>query len=410
MKKSLLIIACVLFFNHAKAQLGPISANIGHIDTLYSTILKEKRPLLIYTPVLDTTFFTKVSYPVLYVLDGDSHFMSLMAMINQLSVINGNTSFPEMIIVGIPNTNGNRNRDLTPSKSTTFQNSGGGENFTQFLSTELIPYINKNYSTAPYQILVGHSLGGLTVVHNLLNHSNLFNAYVAIDPSLFYNHDDLLKQAEVKFKETKFNKTSFFLAAANTARTGMDTSNVKLDTNEYNHHMRSILKFSDILKTNRNDELKWNFKYYPDEDHISVPLIAEYDALKFIFRDNKFPNAELLRQFFDKNSSNADLQKLIKTHYDSLSKEMGYEIRASEKDMNNFGYMFLQQKEYNKAAFFFQVNIDYFPGSFNAYDSMGDYFLAKGEKQNAIKYFKKALSLKYRADIKTKLEKLNSEH
>jgi predicted alpha/beta superfamily hydrolase len=70
-------------------------------------------------------------------LDADAYFSSLVTMVQQLSVINGNTILPEMIIVGIPNLPGKRIHDLTPTFSTIDANSGGGESFISFVEKEL---------------------------------------------------------------------------------------------------------------------------------------------------------------------------------------------------------------------------------------------------------------------------------
>lgn len=378
----------------------------GRIDTVYSGILNEKRPVWIYTPAFDTSYFSKPGYPVLYVLDGDGYFLSLVTMIRQLAVINGNTVFPEMIIVGIPNTPGHRTRDLTPSASAFDPLSGGGEAFTAFMEKELIPYIDKNYATAPYRTLIGHSFGGLMVINTLLKHTDLFSSYVAIDPSMFYDHDLLLKQAAGILQQKNFKGRSLFLGIANTMNPGMDTLTVRKDTSEITHHIRSILKLSDDLKRYPSGQLRWSNKYYPDDDHASVPLIAEYDALRFIFAHHRFSRNQPVNQFFDNSYSATDLHDLIISHYRALSAEMGYQVRPSESYFNQLGYTFLQQKDDQKAVMFFQLNIDYYPGSFNAYDSMGDYYLARNDQQQAKKYFKKALSIKYRPDIKEKLMKL----
>jgi len=404
MKNFFLFLLLICASVKVTGQNNNIPVNIGHADTLYSAILNENRTLWIYTPAIDTSYFSKPNYPVLYILDGDSYFLSLMAMVQQLGVINGNTIFPEMIIVGVLNSNGNRTRDLTPSKSSLFTNSGGGENFTLFLKNELIPYMDKNYPTAPYRTLAGHSLGGLTVINTLLNHTSLFNAYIAIDPSMSYDNGKLLTQSENILKQKEFNRISLFLGIANTMKPGMDTSYVRKDTTQLTYHIRSILKLRDNLN-NTKSNLKWNSKYYPDDDHASIPLLSAYDGLRYIFRNNKFPDNQPVSQFFDKRYSALTIKNLIESHYQSLSNEMGYQVRPSEMNINNLGYIFLQQKDYERAEMFFKINMAYYPNSFNVYDSIGDYYLSKGEKLLAVQYFKKALSLKYRSDIKMKLDK-----
>ena len=163
---------------------------IGKKTTIFSSVLKENRKIWIYNP--GQTSLTAVAdkrYPVVYVLDGDAHFLSTVGMIQQLSQANGNTILPEMIVVGIENTN--RLRDLTPSLVTPGSNAKVNP-FVNFLEDELIPYVDKNYNTAPYRILVGHSLGGLTAIDILTNSPKLFNAYIAIDPSMWYDDEEFL--------------------------------------------------------------------------------------------------------------------------------------------------------------------------------------------------------------------------
>ncbi|HTE24313.1 alpha/beta hydrolase-fold protein [Flavitalea sp.] len=87
---------------------------LGNIDKLQSKILNEERKIWVYVPNAGSQdIYAKAKYPVVYLLDGDAHFYSVVGMIQQLSSVNGNTLCPEMIVVGIPNTD--RTRDLTPT-------------------------------------------------------------------------------------------------------------------------------------------------------------------------------------------------------------------------------------------------------------------------------------------------------
>lgn len=409
MKRNILLIALLCLSVLGKAQSGPQPIIFGHVDTIYSSILKEKRPVWVYTPNFDTVYFTKPQYPVLYVLDGDGFFTSLVTMMQQLAQVNGNTVLPQMIIVGILNTPGHRTRDLSPIKSAQDPTSGGGDNFTAFMEKELIPYIDKNYATAPYRVLVGHSLGGLLAINTLLKHTNLFSGYVAIEPSMFFDNDMLLGQTAAILKQKDFKGKSLFLGIANTMNPGMDTAEVRSDTTAITHHIRSILKLKDNLQAHPANNLRWSYKYYPDDDHQSVPLIAQYDGLRFVFKDNRFPRNQPQFQYFDKTISPVAMRKMINAHYRLMSEEMGYTVRPDEGLMNQFGYIFLQQKDYERSRMFFRVNIDYYPHNFNCYDSMGDSYLAANDKTKAMEYFEKALSIKYRQDIKEKLDKLKKE-
>ncbi|MCF2492867.1 MULTISPECIES: alpha/beta hydrolase [Dyadobacter] len=238
MKKFCVLIGLLCLSSLTKGQSGQQAIVLGHVDTVYSEVLRENRPILIYSPSYDTAYFSKPAYPVLYVLDGEGYFASLVTMIQQLSAHNGNTVFPQMIIVGIPNLRGTRNRDLTPSPSSMDPKSGGGEAFTAFLEKELIPYVDNHYATARYRTLIGHSLGGLLVINTLLKHPSLFNAYVALDPSMSYDEGNLLKQSKELLQQQSWKQQSLFLGVANTMKPGMDTAQVRSDTTSITYHIR----------------------------------------------------------------------------------------------------------------------------------------------------------------------------
>ncbi|MEO6001184.1 MAG: alpha/beta hydrolase-fold protein [Chitinophagaceae bacterium] len=404
------ILIVFLFFNSSAQTDNKIV--IGNIDSIQSMVLNEKRKIWIYVPSAGTNdVYAKQRYPVVYLLDGDAHFSSVVGMIQQLSTVNGNMICPEMIVVGIPNTN--RTRDLTPTHvnveppfmdSASSKSSGGGEKFISFIEKELIPYIDAHYPTEPYKILIGHSFGGLMVMQTFVHHTNLFNSYICIDPSMWWDKQILLKETKKVLANTKFQGTSIFLGIANTMEDGMTINKVLKDTSGDSRHIRSILKLRSYFEKNTQNSLKYQGKYYNDDSHGSVPLITEYDALHFLF--NFYPLKISFREFTD---STADLVNTYEKHFSTVSKQMGYKIKPSENLINGMGYQALGSKQFQKARRFFKYNIDNYPESYNVYDSMGDYYVAIGDKFNAINNFEKALSIKQNADTREKLEKLQSK-
>lgn len=354
---------------------------IGKKEVITSKVLNEKRTLWIYTPnITSQNPNPDKRYPVLYLLDGDAHFFSTVGIIQQLSQANGNGVLPEMIVVGIENTN--RNKDLLPSGN--FENPNS---FTNFLSSELIPYIDTNYKTAPYKVLVGHSLGGLTAIDMLANFPEMFNGYIAIDPSMWYDNEKYLNNTIAKLSKQNRNDKRLFIGTANTLPKGMQLAQIKNDKSAETQHIRSILKLDKFLKPNTNG-LVYAHKYYENEKHNTLPLISEYDGLRFIF--NYF--------FFDADENDfADTSALIanklKSHYNNVSQKMGYKNAAPETLINYLAYDALVKKQFNKAQALFEINIDWYPGSSNVYDSYADYYLAKQDTVTAISNYKKALQI-----------------
>ncbi|ACU63448.1 alpha/beta hydrolase-fold protein [Chitinophaga pinensis] len=385
----------------ASAQTPKQLVSFGQPDSIYSDILKEKRELWIYSPNSDTSFFAKAAYPVLYVLDGDAHFSYLQTIIRQMSE-NGVTALPQMIIVGIASTNGNRMHDLTPTVDPKMPGSGGGEQFTAFIEKELIPYIDNKYPTAPYRVYSGHSLGGLMVINTLLHHPSLFNAYIASDPSISWNDSRILQALDSLLEHQDFNNKRFYLAIAHTMNASLDTIQVKKDNTMGSIHTSAILQLASKLKQHPRNHLNWAYNYYPNDYHNSIPLIAQYDGLRTIFRAYWFPTY----LYPDKSGNTDSLRALITTHYKTLSKEMGYNVLPYEWEFNSLGYHHLSIKNYAKSQMFFELNIAYFPASYNTYDSMGDYYMEKGDSAQAVIYWKKSLALRHVQRVQEKVDKV----
>lgn len=411
MKNISLIILSVIISLDSYAQADN-KIIIGKVDSVYSAILKEQRKVWVYVPNMSSGMQNSSQrFPVLYLLDGDAHFNSVVGMIQQLSQVNGNTIFPEMIVVAIPNTD--RTRDLTPTHiesdlpmmdSNFSKVTGGGENFAAFLQKELIPHIDSAYLTQPFRILVGHSFGGLTVMNILTNHTKLFNAYIAIDPSMWYDKERFLKTTQQKLAGQKYNGTSLYVGIANTLSEGMTLDKLKKDTTTDTRHIRSIFAMDKFIKSNTQNRLKYASKYYGDDDHGSVPLISEYDGLRFIFNWYRIKLSQS-----DFTGPGTELVQKMKKHYQNVSKEMGYKVSPPEMNINGLGYYALSQKHYDKAAALFAMNIENYPESGNVYDSYADALVAKKDTAAAITNYKKAYAITKGEDTKRKLDELEGK-
>jgi uncharacterized protein len=260
------------------------------IDTIHSQVLKEDRFVWVRLPGgLQEAALLK-SYPVLYVLDAEANFNTTVDILIQLGKTTGLPVFSQTIIVGIGNI-WLRDRDYTPTHivssplvdSMAATQSGGGEKFASFIAKELIPYINSHYPTSQKRALIGHSLGGLTVMNILLNHKDLFNGYAAIDPSMWWDDQKLVTQSKTTLSESKFDSLSLFLAIANTMTMDMaDVSAIKKDTGEKTVLIRPVVVLAEYLEANKRNKLRVFWKYYKDKNHMSVYPVAASDALEFL--------------------------------------------------------------------------------------------------------------------------------
>jgi uncharacterized protein len=183
---------------------------------VHSNVLKEDRVIWVRVPA--AVAGSKAAYPVLYLTDAGSHLNEIGSTIDFLVE---HDRMPPVIVVGIANTD--RNRDLTPTHAdikspdgrviVAMPTSGGADRFLDFIQNELVPEIEKRYPTQSFRIFAGHSLGGLLAIHALITRPNLFNAYIAVSPSLQWDDAKTLHQAQQFFANQKELKKNPLLLA-----------------------------------------------------------------------------------------------------------------------------------------------------------------------------------------------------
>lgn len=384
---------------------------IGQRDSLHSEILDETRNIWVHVPdEAAGAVFGETTYPVLYLLDGPAHFHAVTGLLNNLGQ---NAIVPRMVVVAIPNTD--RTRDLTPSHvdvmfgdSSFVRTSGGGAKFMEFMEKELIPFVESKYPVTPYRTFVGHSFGGLTAVYALLSRPELFSNYVAIDPSMWWDDWLLVKETDAVLEGGSLAGKALFLGVANTLEEGMDIKRVREDTARSSNHIRSILSFVEKLENKQDSPLEFGWKYYKDDDHGSVPLITEYDALRFLFPWYRLKG---LDKYFAEDAAD-DPEALLmdlEEHYKLVSEHFGYPVPPSEPDVNSLGYNFMNMNKPAMAIAMFQLNIKNYPESANVYDSMGDFYLDQEDTLQALEQFRKALEFGDSPFTKEKLSQLEQE-
>ncbi len=257
MKTRFHLLSLLLFvFVTISAQDGYTTKN----DSLNSAVLKQNRKISIFLPEGYDKSDSK--FPVIYVLDADGRDQHTVPTARFLFV---NNKMPKAIIVGVFNID--RNHDFLPDSSKSAPTGGGADNFVKFFREELVPYIDKNFKTEPYKVLIGHSYGGVFAMHVLLTDPELFDAYIAIDPSFWYKNQMQVKSAQNEFIKAKnWNKLIFI-----TGREGAGMKDM------------GITPMEKLLKSAAPKELDWKVVSYAAEDHGSVPFKSVYDGLRFIF-------------------------------------------------------------------------------------------------------------------------------
>jgi len=365
---------------------------IGTIDTIYSKVLNEKRTIRVHIPQGDKN----QHHPVLYILDGEDHFLSAVGITEEMSGV-----IPPMIVVGIDNMGFNtRERDMTPTVDPKIADSGGGENFISFMEKELIPYAESKYRAAPYRVYSGHSLAGLAVVNTLFNHTELFKAYIALDPSVWWADQRWIKNQESKLSRTTFKGRSLFIAVANNIPAGLDTVSVLNSTDPMSLLTRAVIPFVHAIRDAKPPGLRWTSKFYPNERHGTVEMISEYDALRYLFNYYQFRTSQFVAH------PELDEDSVLAAHFKMISEKLGYTVLPTENTINELAYDCMGRHKMAQAYKLFIRNTQMYPSSSNVFDSLGDYYLAVGDKQKAIEAFTKALSIAESEDTRKKLNDL----
>ena len=369
-------VVCWAQSNGAPGTQPDNSIKIGERLVMHSAILQEDRPYLVYLPKsYQSTDFAPKRYPVLYLLDGDWHFHSASGLVQYLGAT---YQIPELIVVAIPNTQ--RTRDLTPTHTTKGYNgketpanatSGGGTNFLRFLSEELIPRTEREYRTEPYRILVGHSLGGLIAMYAFLHQPQTFQAYVAIDPSVWWDDELLSRQAKAALEATNHLRGTVYISLANNPLEAGES--VKLQE-------RAGREFAGLLQAHQTDSFRCSMQYFEAEDHGSVPLPSLYYGLRYIFDG------------FKANSSERQTAAAMRDHYAKVSTRFGFTVLPPEQYINELAWYYLSNEHRtNTALEFLNLNVGNYPGSPNVHESMAEAYEFIGDKALAAGNFQLAL-------------------
>ncbi|MEQ8425891.1 MAG: alpha/beta hydrolase-fold protein, partial [Cyclobacteriaceae bacterium] len=251
---------------------------------------------------------------------------------------------------------------------------GGSKKFRAFLEKELLPAITSRYRTSNCKILVGHSYGGLFAVESLLEKSG-FSAYLAIDPSLWYGDELMNKKAVEIFEKDKKLAASIYVSQSNNPfNEGIEASKLG----------RGIQGFKRVLDTSEVDGLRYQFKFFENEDHFSIPLITMYEGLQFIFDGYKYP----LNKIVGKRAQE------IKDHYQDMASRFGGDLLPPGKVLNQVGLFLIRNQDQMKEAIqILEFNKESYPNSYVPYHSLGEGYRVIGDKRKALENYKKSIEL-----------------
>jgi predicted alpha/beta superfamily hydrolase len=241
---------------------------IGETFTIESRILAETRRINVYAPPAYAES-PSVRLPVLYMPDGGTaeDFLHVAGLVQVLS---GNGTMRPFLLVGIENTQ--RRRDLTgPTENENDKKIasrvGGSDGFRRFIRDELMPQVKARYRTTNETAIVGESLAGLFVIETFLLEPNLFDTYIAFDPSLWWNDQRLVKDAGTRLRErAKLEQTLYFASSDDDLRIG------------------ATQQLAKSLSQHSPAGLRWHYERMPDEQHATIYHPAALRAFRAVFK------------------------------------------------------------------------------------------------------------------------------
>lgn len=324
------------------------SVMIAERYSIQSKALNETRTYLVHKP--GGYDFTDERYPVIVLLDAESNIQHVSATADFLA---NNGRAMKMLVVGIENTD--RQRDLTPPIHARTGDRpegkvGGAEQFLSFIGEELLPSIDRTYRTRPTRILIGHSLGGLFASYALLNRPELFKAYIAISPSLWWDNQALADEAVNFGANHKDLQTAMYVTMGS----------------EGGSMLGGTQKFVGAL-TSAGNGIEASFTRWPEESHNSVVMRSVYEGLKWLheiyYTTNPIQTYEVSGlQSYDKR-------------FELISKYLGYEVKPPESELWQIQHYLRGEKRFEEATRVLERMVQLYPHATNARYDLGRVYL-----------------------------------
>lgn len=270
MKHLIFLLLPTLAFSQSKPFV------LGTIEEIQSAQLGEKRVLNIYLPEGYQDNDT-AKYPVIYLLDGsaDEDFIHVVGLVqfNSFSWVN---RLPPSIVVGIANVD--RKRDFTfpttiEKDKEKNKTAGKSDKFIAFIEKDLQPFIQKKYRTNQSKTLIGESLGGLLATEILFKKPTLFNKYIIVSPSLWWDNASLLNFNPEILQAGFSQKTDIYIGVGKEGLAPSENPHVmEVDANV----------LADKIKGTKSKNVSVYFDYLPEENHATIAHQALLNAFKWL--------------------------------------------------------------------------------------------------------------------------------
>jgi len=346
----------------AASQADGDPVTLGTYRVLHSDLLEEDRLLQVHVPRGYEA--GSLSYPVVYVFYSDWVEGYFAQLVNDLDLLSEDR-MPPAILVGVPNVQ--RYRDLLPwPRSGTHTGEGHAEVFLRFVREELVPWVDAQYRTKPYRVMVGPQAAGVFGVYTLLEAPGTFQAFILNDPCMVDQPGRSLCRDLVYFSSTPAAQGTFFAVS--------DAAGEK--------NARDAGRLEELrvgLMTGAGEGFRWRMDLDPSWPFFLAPVQAR-PALLELFADYPFPSPGEARGL-----------PQIQAHYDSVSASHGFTVEPPDLVLTLAANGLMERGEHPAALQVFTRLTELYPESLNGPWGLANLHRAMGDTAAAIRYYEECV-------------------
>ena len=330
--------------------------------------LGEKRVIKIQLPNGYNTEDNK-KYPVIIVLDGDYLFEPVAGNINYQAYWD---EIPDCIVVGV-NQVATRESDFEFNEET-YLPSESGATFFEFISMELLPYIDTEYKTSLFRVIAGHGLGANFINYYIFKKEPLFDAYIAISPDFARETPNRLSSTLSNIEREK--QLFYYLATADGDLRNMRTT---------------ILETDNKLKNIANSKLIYKFNDFEDSNHYSLVGQAIPSALNEMFKLYKpITKKEYTEKVLTFSGTTFDY---LKQKYEDIEYYYGVEKIVVENDLRAIAAACEKRNDQESLSKLAKLARKTYPDSMIGAYYYGIYYEAIGNYKKALQSYQSGLLL-----------------
>jgi predicted alpha/beta superfamily hydrolase len=333
---------------------------IGYYRKIHSKILDEDRTLLVNLPRGYEA--TAIGYPVIYILYG-GQVRNYFAEALHITTLLSTTRMPPVILVGIANTE--RYRDYLPFDRE--GNPAGADRFLRFMVEELMPFVEANYRTADFRILVGPQAGGTFGLYTLTERPETFDAYILNNPFRYLVQRDYLIEKVKTFLAGKETLDHFLYVIA--------------EDSDFAEALEYMPRLEEVVSAEAPAEFEWKLEVVEENGDFLAPTGLR-EGLTLLFNAYEFPVDVGVASLAD-----------IEAYYTELSERYGYEVAIPDMVLTMQSDNLAESGRVDEAIEMLEHLVELYPHSLNGWWRLAGIYRERGDIERALHYYRKCLEV-----------------